>query len=305
VTDANLLLGRLPADQFLGGDFRLDLERTQELVRHWLKENGSRLSVEEFASGVIQVVNANMEKAIRVVSIERGHDPRLFALVAFGGAGAMHACDLAQSLRIPRVIVPAYPGALSALGILISDVVKDQSRTVLLRGKQLPTRQMQAIYGDLREGIAAELKKEEWKGKAIYEPSADLRYCGQGYEISLPYGADLLERFHAEHERRYRYRSTEREVEIVTLRMRGRVASPENLAAMKFESREEQRQPSTATVSFGGRRIETRLMPRAAVERGRRYKGPAIIAEYSATTVVPPGCTFKADKALNLLVEVG
>jgi N-methylhydantoinase A len=305
VTDANLLLGRLPANQFLGGDFRLDLKRTQELIRHWLKENGSGLSVEEFASGVIQVVNANVEKAIRVVSIERGHDPRRFALVAFGGAGAMHACDLAQSLRIPRVIVPGYPGALSALGILISDVVKDQSRTVLLRGNELPTRQMQAIYAELRREIAAELKKEEWNGKAGYEPSADLRYRGQGYEISLPYGADLLERFHAEHERRYGYRSSGREVEIVTLRMRGRVASPENLAAMKFESREEQRQPCNVKVSFGGRRIETRLMPRAVLERGRRYRGPAIITEYSATTVVPPGCTFQADKALNLLVEVG
>ena len=125
VTDANLLLGRLPADQFLGGDFQLDLPRTQKLVARWLKENNSKLSLEEFAAGVVRVVNANMEKAVRVVSIERGYDPRQFSLVAFGGAGAMHACDLAQSLRIPRVIVPAYPGALSALGILISDVVKD------------------------------------------------------------------------------------------------------------------------------------------------------------------------------------
>ncbi len=133
VTDANLLLGRLPADQFLGGDFQLDLPRTQKIVAHWLKKNRSSLSLEEFAAGVVRVVNANMEKAIRVVSIERGHDPRQFSLVAFGGAGAMHACELAHALRIPRVIVPAYPGALSALGILISDVVKDHSRTILLR----------------------------------------------------------------------------------------------------------------------------------------------------------------------------
>ncbi|HEY2236333.1 MAG TPA: hydantoinase/oxoprolinase family protein, partial [Candidatus Angelobacter sp.] len=110
VTDANLLLGRLPADQFLGGDFQLDLPRTQKIVAQWLKKNHSSLSPEEFAAGVVRVVNANMEKAIRVVSIERGHDPRQFSLVAFGGAGAMHACELAHALRIPRVIVPAYPG---------------------------------------------------------------------------------------------------------------------------------------------------------------------------------------------------
>lgn len=305
VTDANLLLARLPADQFLGGDFRLDAERTQRRVERWLKENGSHLSVKEFASGVIKVVNANMEKAIRVVSIERGHDPRRFALVAFGGAGAMHACDLAQSLSIPRVIVPAYPGALSALGILISDVVKDQSRTVLLHGLQLPAKKMQAIYAELQQEIAAELKKEQWQGTVVYEPSADLRYRGQGYEINLPYSADLLQRFHAEHERRYGYHSAAREIEIVTLRLRGRVASPEKLTAMRFESRGEKAQAATASVYFGGRRVRTQVLPRGLLKPGRRYRGPAIITEYSATTVVPPGCSFQADKALNLLVEVG
>src|SRR5262249_5298706 len=232
-------------------------------------------------------------------------DPRLFTLVAFGGAGAMHACDLAKWLRIPRVMVPAYPGALSALGILISDVVKDQSRTVLLRGLELPAKEMQAVYAELQQEIGAELKKEEWKGEVVFEPSADLRYRGQGYEISLPFGADLLQRFHAEHRRRYGYDSSAREAEIVTLRMRGRVASPEKLAAMKSEARAETAKSATASVYFGGRRVRTRVLPRSSLKAGRRYRGPAIIAEYSATTVVPPGFTFQADKALNLLVEIG
>jgi N-methylhydantoinase A len=305
VTDANLLLGRLPADQFLGGTFQLDLARTRRTIEQWLKQNGSRLSLQEFAEGVIRVVNANMEKAIRVVSIERGHDPRRFALVAFGGAGAMHACDLAQSLRIPRVLVPAYPGALSALGILISDVVKDHSRTVLLRGHKLPGKRAAAIYAELRRDIAAELKKEGWQGRAVYEPSADLRYHGQGYEINLPYGPDLLQRFHAEHKRRYGYSSAEREVEIVTLRLRSRVASPEKLPAMKIAPVREELKVSSAQVVFGGRRLSAQVLPRATLKPGRRYRGPAIITEYSATTVVPPGLIFKADKAANLLVEVG
>ena len=133
VTDANLLLGRLQPQRFLGGDFTLDLERTRRLVAEWLKHNGSKLTPEQFAAGIIRVVNATMEKAIRVVSIERGYDPREFALVAFGGAGGLHACELAEALSIPRVIVPALPGALSAFGILVSDVVKDYSRTVLWR----------------------------------------------------------------------------------------------------------------------------------------------------------------------------
>jgi N-methylhydantoinase A len=314
VTDANLLLGRLPAGQFLGGDFQLDLERTQRIVSRWLKENKSLLSLEELAAGIVRVVNANMEKAIRVVSIERGHDPRRFSLVAFGGAGAMHACELAASLRIPRVIVPAYPGALSALGILISDVVKDHSRTVLLHipppGKQqsarrqLPRAQVDRVLSELQNAIAAELKKEDWQGRAVFEPSADLRYRGQGYEINLAYGIDLVERFHAEHTRRYGYSSPEREIEIVTLRVRGRVPSRERLSAMKMESGSQQLRPAKTSVWFAGKATLAQVVPRNQLTPGKRHRGPAIIAEYSATTVVPPGLSFQADKAGNLLIEV-
>jgi len=313
VTDANLLLGRLPADQFLGGDFQLDLERTRKLVAEWLKEQGSRLSVEEFAAGVVRVVNANMEKAIRVVSIERGHDPRQFSLVAFGGAGAMHACELAQALRIPRVIVPAYPGALSALGILISDVVKDHSRTVLLRvaggtgsgsnnPPPFPQKKLDSIFAELHGEIAVELKKEDWQGRAVFEPSCDVRYRGQGYELNLTYGPGLLRRFHAEHERRYGYSSPEREVEIVTVRMRGRVASPEKLSKLKIRAEQGKLRPATASVYFNGRRHKTQILPRSLVTPGRRYRGPAIITEYSATTVVPPGFRFMADTIGSLVL---
>jgi N-methylhydantoinase A len=316
VTDANLLLGRLPADQFLGGDFQLDLPRTQKIVAQWLKDNHSQLTPEEFAAGVVRVVNANMEKAIRVVSIERGYDPRQFSLAAFGGAGAMHACDLAQALRIPRVIVPAYPGALSALGILISDVVKDHSRTVLLRVAPPTkkareraatdfTQQLDPVFAELKRNIAAELKKEDWQGRALFEPSCDLRYRGQGYELNLPYGGGLLQRFHAEHRRRYGYSSPERDVEIVTVRMRGRVASPEKLSRLKISEEQGSLKPSVAMVHFGGKRHKTQIIPRAAIRAGKRYRGPAIVTEYSATTVAPPGLTFGKDRAGNLLIEIG
>jgi N-methylhydantoinase A len=306
VTDANLLLGRLPADQFLGGDFQLDLPRTQKIVAQWLKENHSSLSPEEFAAGVVRLVNANMEKAIRVVSIERGHDPRQFSLVAFGGAGAMHACEMAHALRIPRVIVPAYPGALSALGILISDVVKDHSRTILLRvapGAAFATR-LNPIFAELKRSIAAELKKEDWQGRAVFEPSCDIRYRGQGYELNLPYTADVLKRFHAEHKRRYGYSSPEKELEIVTLRMRGRVASPEKLSRLKILEEQGRLKTSNQMVHFAGRRYKTQIVPRSSIRQGRRYRGPAIITEYSATTVVPPGLKYHKDRAGNLLIEL-
>jgi N-methylhydantoinase A len=306
VTDANLLLGRLPADQFLGGNFQLDLPRTQRIVAQWLKDNHSNLSPEEFAAGVVRVVNANMEKAIRVVSIERGHDPRQFSLVAFGGAGAMHACELAHALRIPRVIVPAYPGALSALGILISDVVKDHSRTILLRmapGAAF-TKKVDPIFAELKRSIAAELKKEDWQGRAVFEPSCDIRYRGQGYELNLPYTADMLKRFHAEHKRRYGYSSPQRDLEIVTVRMRGRVASPEKLSRMKIREEQGRLKSSSQMVHFAGRRYKTQIIPRSAIRQGKRYRGPAIITEYSATTVVPPGLAYQKDRAGNLLIEL-
>ncbi|HKW74548.1 MAG TPA: hydantoinase/oxoprolinase family protein [Terriglobales bacterium] len=304
VTDANLLLGRLPADQFLGGEFKLDVSRTRELVRRWLKGNGSRLSLESFAAGVIRVVNANMEKAIRVVSVERGHDPRRFALVAFGGAGAMHACELARALRIPRVLVPSCPGALSALGILISDVVKDRSRTVLLRARELPSQGMERVYSELQGVIAAELKHEQWEGEVHFERSADLRYQGQAFEISLVYGADLLERFHAEHKRRYGYSSPDREIEIVTLRMRGRIGSAEKIERLKVQQETGTLKRGSAQVWFDGDKLRTEVLPRTELRTGKTYRGPAIITEYSATTVVPPGMRFRADHAANLVIEV-
>jgi len=315
VTDANLLLGRLPADQFLGGDFQLDLPRTQKLVTQWLRENHSNLKLEDFAAGMVRVVNANMEKAIRVVSIERGYDPRQFSLVAFGGAGAMHACDLAQALRIPRVIVPAYPGALSALGILISDVVKDHSRTVLLRvapgsnkaqkdGSKKLAAQLNPVFAELKHAIATELKKEDWQGKALFEQSCDIRYRGQGYELNLPYGVDVLQRFHAEHKRRYGYSSPERDVEIVTVRMRGRVPSPEKLSRLKIQEEQGALKKATSKVHFGGSRHATQIIPRSSINMGKRFHGPAIITEYSATTVIPPGLFYHKDRAGNLVIEV-
>ena len=304
VTDANLLLGRLPAEQFLGGDFQLDLPRTRSLVQGWLKQQGSRLTLEEFAAGVVRVVNANMEKALRVVSVERGYDPRQFALVAFGGAGGMHACELARSLRIRRVVVPVYPGALSALGILISDVVKDHSRTVLLRARSLARPELERIYSELQREVAAELREEDWKGTEVWERSADLRYRGQGYEINLRYGRDILERFHAEHKRRYGYSSPDQELEIVTVRLRARIGSPEQLSSMHPEPPHTGLKDSQGSVWFDGRYRPTAVVPRSSLRQARRYRGPAIITEYSATIVVPPGLSFQADKAGNLLVEV-
>jgi len=308
VTDANLLLGRLQAERFLGGEFKLDLERTRTITQAWLKNQKSRLTLEQFADGVIRVVNAAIEKAIRVVSVERGRDPRDYALVAFGGAGGLHACALADALGIPQVIVPALPGALSALGILASDVVKDYSRTVLwqVSGKLSETHLNQE-FSELEKQAARIFKQEGWQGKARYEKSVDVRYRGQGYELSIPLTKNLLKEFEREHQRRYGYIHPNREVELVTLRLRavvktGRVGT----GTLARPGRAKLGSLSTlkAPVTFDGKKLETKIHSRHALQPGKKYTGPAIITEYSATTVIPPGKGFHLDRPGNLIITI-
>jgi len=313
VTDANLLLGRLQPARFLGGDFTLDLDRTRRVTTEFLKQNRSRLTLDQFAAGVVRVVNATMEKAIRVVSIERGRDPRHFALVAFGGAGGLHACALAEALSIPYVIIPAFPGALSALGILASDVVKDYSRTVLWRASgKVPTANLNREFAALEKNAAKDFKQEAWQGSPLYNRSVDLRYRGQGYELNLPLSKNLLRDFEQEHHRRYGYIHPNREVELVTLRLR---------ATLRTATRPGKRhvgiaiaRPSRATpgrisapqarVSFDGKSLPTTIRDRNELHPGKTYSGPAIITEYSATTVIPPGKKFHVDKASNIIVVI-
>ena len=308
VTDANLLLGRLQPTRFLGGDFTLDLDRTRRITREWLKQQKSSLSLEKFAAGVIRVVNATMEKAIRVVSIERGRDPRDFALVAFGGAGGLHACALAEALSIPHVIVPALPGALSALGILVSDVVKDYSRTVLWRvSGKLPAAQLEREFSTLQKNAAKDFHQEGWQGRVQYQRSVDIRYRGQGYELNLPFTTNLQQTFEREHKRRYGYAHPTRELELVTLRLRATLKSTTahvGTAAFARPGRAKLGGPSTlkAKAVFDGKKLATTIYSRDTLKPGKTYHGRAIITEYSATTVIPPGKRFHLNLAGNLLI---
>jgi N-methylhydantoinase A len=316
VTDANLLLGRLQPQRFLGGDFTLDLERTQRVVAEWLQRHAARLTLEQFAAGVIRVVNSTMEKAFRVVSIERGYDPREFTLVAFGGAGGLHACELAEALSIPRVMIPALPGALSAFGILVSDVVKDYSRTVLWRvAAKLPKQRLEKEFAAMRRRAEADFSDEKWKGAIAHHCSVDVRYKGQGYELNIPYTGNLIRDFRDEHQRRYGYSYPERELELVTLRLRSTIKSPQSriasrtgrvgAAAPSRPGRAElgSAAPNRAEVYFGGERSATAIQARDSLKIGKKYPGPAIITEYSATTVLPRGRRFWLDKWGNLLIE--
>lgn len=305
VTDANLLLGRLPPDRFLGGSFVLDLERTRALTAEWLKQQCSRLSLERFAEGVVRVVNANMERALRVVSVERGYDPREFALVAFGGAGGLHACDLAQALGIPRVIIPALPGALSAYGILGSDIIKDYSRTVMLQVKpKSSVASLRRQFSALESRAQREFEDEGWKGRLHFDYNADLRYQGQGYELSVPFTGALVSEFHRLHQFRYGFSHLERPVELVTLRLRARMKSPRPPIKMLAISDKKNATRETRRVWFHGRQVTATLYDRATLAPGRKVVGPAVVTEYSATTVIPPGVDGFVDKAGNLQISL-
>ena len=315
VTDANLLLGRIRPENFLGGSFQLDLERTRRMTSAWLRGQITKLSLERFAEGVVRVVNATMEKAIRVVSIERGYDPREFTLVAFGGAGGLHACELAIGLGIPRVIVPALPGALSAYGILVSDIVKDYSRTVLRKvssAKELESMNLAGEFAALEEAAQDDFQREDWHEprRLRFIRSLDLRYRGQGFELNVPFARtdaqSLLNAFHSEHQRRYGYSHPDRAIEIVTVRVRATLPALVKSTFKRQQQRSVKRAKAKhARIIIRGKVTRAELRERAELRPNRTYRGPAVITEYSATTIVLPGMQYNIDPAGNLLIQTG
>ena len=215
----------------------------------------------------------------------------------------MHACELATALGIPRVIVPVLPGALSAYGILVSDVVKDYSRSVLWRVTAgLPRERLRSEFARLQRTAESDLRREHWLGVPRLQRSVDVRYRGQGYELNVPFNQRLVEAFHQQHRQRYGYSQPGRELEIVTLRLRASLpalARPRGIALARRKAAEMVRMP----VIFDGRARETAIYDRAGLRAGKLHAGPAVVTEYSATTVVPPGMRFRVDRAGNLVIE--
>lgn len=317
VTDANLVLGRLDAHHFLGGRMTLDLERTtarfQELARRL------SLPLEAAAWGVVRVANSNMERAIRTISVERGHDPRRFTLVAFGGAGPLHACELATALGIPRVLLPPGPGVLSALGMVLADVVKDYSRTVMLPARALEPGSLPRLFAPLLERARADLGAEGLVEESIeLRPALDMRYTGQSFELTVDAACEaedvegLVRAFHEAHRRRFAYASEGEAVEIVNLRVQavGHTAKP-RLAPREPGSPD----PRAAHAGYrpvyfaaGGSSRAARPMFAALYERerlapGNIVVGPAIIWQLDTTTVIPPGWAATVDAWGNLVAE--
>lgn len=306
VTDANLYLGRLIPQYFLGGKMVLDVERLGPFFKAMASQVG--LLPMELAEGILAVANTAMEKAIRVISVERGYDPQEFVLLSFGGAGGMHAAFLAKLLNIPKVLIPRAPGILSAMGMLMADVIKDYSLTVMCLERDLDQEELQDIFAELETRGEEELRLEGIeKEQVILERYLDMRYQGQSYEIIVPFETDFVQKFHLLHEKTYGYRNQDKPVEIVNVRLRAR-GIPEKPKLQEIE-RAGTQWPKDAfleerSVVFDGEQVSTMIFLRDRLKAGHLIQGPAVVVEYSSTIVIPPFARGEIDSFGNLVLEI-
>jgi 5-oxoprolinase (ATP-hydrolysing) len=309
VTDANLVLGRIDPAHFLGGRFTLYPQRAQERMEQLAQRMG--VSVQEAALGIIRVVNASMERALRQVSLEQGHDPRLFALLPFGGAGPLHACELAESLHIPRVFIPRYPGVLSALGMVLAPIVKDYVQTVMLTTQELDTEALERLFAPLEAQGRADMERERQtlvsqnSIQVSFQRLYDLRYTGQSYELTTPDAGSLAEtlvRFHALHEQRYGHSHPEQSVQLVAVRIKAVLQPPQPaLPTTPYagSSTEHALLGERPMIFAGGEHI-ARLYERERLRHGNHITGPALLVQSDSTILLPPNWEAEVDAYGNV-----
>lgn len=306
VTDANLFLGRLIPDFFLGGNMKIYEDRLIPFFNKMSEAIG--ITGIELAEGILSVVNTAMERAIRVISVERGFDPRAFTLFSFGGAGGMHAVFLAGLLNIPEVLVPKNPGILSAAGMVMADVIKDYSLTVMVDPYTCDQKKIADLFRPLEKQGLDDLAFEGIDPESmIIESFLDMRYKGQSYEITVPLGNAYIETFHLLHEKQYGYCNRDRIVEIVNIRLRAR-GRPEKPSFEK-QKKSGKNLPADAVlgeknVIFNGQRFNTQIISRERLHRENVINGPALLAEYSSTIVIPPLARGIVDGFGNLIIEL-
>ncbi len=318
VTDANLVLGRLDADDFLGGGMRLDAEAARRAVAGLAQRLG--LGPEETAEGILTIINANMANAIRSRTVQKGIDPRGFALVAFGGAGPLHGAEVAAMLDIPEVIVPPYPGITSAMGLLTTDLKYDAVRTQFQVSGAVDLGRLNADLSTMRESLASQFARDGLAPEAVaFKAIGDLRYVGQGYELKVPIPDGVLDEaalamvwqaFHAAHAAEYGHAFEASPIEIVNVRLSGAGAMPKlppmaapaggSLAAALLRR-------GRCVFRVGGKlqACDTAFYRRTDLPVGEAIAGPAVLLQTDSTTVVPPGATAVVDPAGNILISLG
>ncbi|MFC7221996.1 hydantoinase/oxoprolinase family protein [Halalkalicoccus sp. GCM10025322] len=292
VTDANVVLGYIGPGTALGGELTLDVEAAHAVLDDLASEAGLEDALEA-ARGVYRVANANMTRAVRAVTVERGYDPRGFGLVAFGGAGPMHAAALADALDVETVVVPLAGGVLSAFGLLAADEKHDAVRTHRVALEESDSETIESIYADLEKRV----REETATGEPELERAADLRYVGQSFELSVPvHGFDVEaaeEDFHAAHERAYGYRMDET-VELVNLRASASVAREAPAVAYEADGDPLKGEREAYFPDAGHR--ETAVYDRERLAPGEQIEGPAVLEQAESTAVVPPGWNGRIDR---------
>src|SRR6266851_3600540 len=312
VTDAHVVLGHFPGAALLGGEFKLDEARSFAALEKLASEMGGaakrKVSAEDAAQGVLDVVNTNMERALRHISVERGHDPRDFTLVPFGGAGGLHAVELARSLRIPRVLMPSSPGALSAIGVVTADVVKDQSRTVMLAAGPGTEEKLGRVFREMEMQARATLRHEGFsESKQRNERSLAVRYKGQSFEIEIKQtSGDIAGAFHRAHHARYGYAQEQNVIEIVSARVRsiGIVEKSKARHSRVSGGKSFAKPHGLAESYFERKRIRAAVYRREELPAGARLRVPCIVVEYSATTLIPGRVTASLDSFRNVIIDV-
>lgn len=296
VTDANLALGRIEPSRFLGGRMKISPEKSGAALGILAKE--LRLSISELSEGIIKVANANMERALRVISVGKGYDPRDFALFSFGGAGGLHACELASSMEIKTVIFPRDPGVLSALGMLMADTFKDYGLTVFLGGAEAETAEIERGFRQLEEKAAVDFSGSKIK----FERFLDARYRRQAHEITIPYRRGFVKDFHRAHKKMYGYMKPGSEVEVVTLRVRA-FARRRSLKLPLLERSKSAVESVKHDVIFGGKGIAVNAFERESFYPGYKFSGPALVFEDTSTLFITPGYRCEVDGWGNIIAK--
>ena len=316
VTDANVVLGYIDPEYFLGGEMKLNVYETKRRMKDMAET--INMDMESFAAGIIRIANANMERAIRVSSVEKGLDPRDFALVAFGGAGALHANALAQALDIPKVIIPEVSSVLSALGLLSTDIRHNYSITKVKSCDEIDVEETAVIFDELERQAVEQLKVENVREERIMTlRSADMRYVDQAYEINIPLGDGdslkeqfdkMIPAFHAAHEQLYTYSMPEKTVEFVNYRVEGvGLMDP-----IKLRKDTPVSDPDPGIAYKGSRNIflpeynercACSVYDRGRLRSGHIIYGPAIIEQKDSTTLLLPSFKASVDEYRNLVIE--
>ena len=312
VTDAHVVLGHFPGAALLGGEFKLDEVRAREALNQLASQMSDaaqrKVTTIGAAQGVFDVVNTNMERALRHISVERGQDPRDFMLIPFGGAGGLHATSLARALRIPRAILPSSPGALSAIGVVTADVVKDQSRTVMLEAAAGAEQKLERVFREMEKQARATLRLEGFpQSKQRHERSLAARYKGQSFELHIKQTrGNVAAAFHRSHRVRYGYAQENNAVEIVSARVRS-IGMVEKFRGKRLRTSPQKgfAKPHESIDSYFERKnIRAAVYRREVLPPGARLRVPCIVTEYSATTLIPSDARASVDSYGNLILEL-